>query len=202
MQVSSAPDRSFASEARRTQIVAATVEVLAQAGYGGTSFARIAERAGLSSTRLISYHFAGKGELMAAVVASIVGAMGDAVASRMRGERSAPGLLRAYIEGVVGFTAAHPSQSRALLEIVLAGAIPVGAFGQDAAVTDDLEQILRRGQAAGELRDFDPRVMALVVQRAVDALPLALAADPDLDCDHYAQELVALFDRATGASSS
>ncbi len=192
--------RSITSEARRRQIVAATVEVLAQVGYGATSFARIAERAGLSSTRLISYHFAGKDELMAAVVQSVVADMGTAVAARMRRERSAAGLLRAYIEGVVGFTATHRAEARALLEIVLAGAIPAGAVSQDAAVTDDLEQILRRGQAAGEFREFDPRVMALVVQRAVDALPFTLAADPDLDCEHYARELVALFDRATRSS--
>lgn len=41
--------------ARQAQIVAATVNVIADVGYGKTSFARIAERAGLSSPRLISY---------------------------------------------------------------------------------------------------------------------------------------------------
>ncbi len=40
---------------RRAQIV-----VLGEHGYGQTSFARIAKEAGLSGTRLISYHFAGK----------------------------------------------------------------------------------------------------------------------------------------------
>ncbi len=192
--------RSLAADARRRQIVAATIEVLDRDGYRGTSFARIAEHAGLSSTRLISYHFAGKAELMAEVVRSVVESMGTAVAGRMQGERSAAGLLRAYIEGVVGYTLAHRAQSRALLEIVLAGAIPAGAVDQDGAVTGHLEQILRRGQADGEFRDFDPQVMALAVQRAVDALPFALGSHPELDGEHYARELVTLFELATRAS--
>jgi AcrR family transcriptional regulator len=194
-----APARSLTSYGRRAQIVAATIEVLDQVGYGATSFARIAQHAGLSSTRLISYHFAGKDELMAEVVQSVVSDMGAAVAERMRRQRSSAGLLRAYIEGVVGFTAAHRAQVRALFEIVLAGAVPAAAVDQDAGVTDDLEQILRGGQVSGEFRDFDPRVMALAVQRAVDALPFALRADPDLDCEHYAGELVTLFELATRA---
>jgi hypothetical protein len=136
---------------------------------------------------------------MAEVVQSVVSDMGAWVAERMRRQRSSAGLLRAYIEGVVGFTAAHRAQVRALFQIVLAGAIPAAAAEQDAGVTDDLEQILRRGQAAGEFRGFDPRVMALAVQRAVDALPFALKVDPELDCEHYARELVTLFELATRA---
>ena len=42
-------------------------EVLAELGYGATSFRRIADRAGLSSTGLISYHFKGKQELVDSV---------------------------------------------------------------------------------------------------------------------------------------
>ena len=39
------------------------IEVLAELGYAQTSFARIAERAGISKS-VISYHFAGKDELL------------------------------------------------------------------------------------------------------------------------------------------
>lgn len=34
-------------------------------------------------------------------------------------------------------------------------------------------------------------------RRAIDALPLLFVANPNLDADLYARELVALFDRAT-----
>ena len=69
--------RSVTATARRAQIVAATIDVIVESGYSQTSFARIAERAGLSSTRLISYHFAGKAELVGAVITEITTAIGE-----------------------------------------------------------------------------------------------------------------------------
>lgn len=192
--------RSLTSTARRTQIVAATVEVIAEEGFAQASFARIARQAGLSSTRLISYHFAGKDDLIGAVFEDVVGAIGTAVGRRVRAATTSAGMLQAYIEGVTEFTATHRSAMRALLQIVLAGALPGGAGG-DVAV-GHVEAILRRGQAEGEFRDFDPQVMAIAVQRAVEALPFALESDPDLDCTAYASELVTLFHLATRRSEA
>ncbi|MEP7024912.1 MAG: TetR family transcriptional regulator, partial [Actinomycetota bacterium] len=58
VSISDRAARSVTAMARRSQIVTATIDVIAEVGFGQASFARIAERAGLSSTRLISYHFA------------------------------------------------------------------------------------------------------------------------------------------------
>ncbi|MDP9075014.1 MAG: hypothetical protein M3N98_12795 [Actinomycetota bacterium] len=60
-----------------------------------------------------------------------------------------------------------------------------------------IEEILRQGQQSGEFRDFDLRVMASVIQRSVDGLPVLMASVPDLDVDRYAREVVTLFDLAT-----
>jgi len=188
--------RTATAGKRRAQIIAATIALVADEGYAQASFARIAERAGLSSTRLISYHFAGKAELVAAVVEHVVTALGDAVGARVRQERSSAGRLRAYIEGVVEFTDAHRTEMRTLLQILLAGAFPPGP-ALDHAVPGHVVAILRQGQADGEFRDFDPTVMALAVQRSVDALPFVLQGDPDLDCTAFAAELVTLFALAT-----
>lgn len=182
--------------ARRAQILAATVEVLAEVGYRQASFARIVERAGLSSTRMISYHFAGKDELMNAVVADVVGSIGQFMDQRMRGVGTAAGLLRAYIEGVVAYISAHRARMKALLEILLNGGMPAEVTESRGAVSH-LEAILRQGQQAGEFRDFDPVVVATAIQRAVEGLPFLLAADPALDCAAYARELVTLFDLGT-----
>lgn len=176
--------------------MAATVAVIAEEGFGQASFARITRRAGLSSTRLISYHFTDKSELVAAVVETVVTALGRAVGARVRGRSSAAGQLAAYIEGVVDFTASHRAEMSALLRVVLAGALP-GGTGADEVVPGDLESLLRRGQATGEFRDFDPRVMAIAVQRSVEALPFALEAEPTLDCPAFGRELVELFALAT-----
>ena len=96
----------------------------------------------------------------------------------------------------MGFTAGHRNEMRALLQVVLAGALPSGTGAAD-PVPNHVEMILRRGQSDGQFRAFDPRVMALAVQRAVEALPFALEADPELDCDAFAGELVTLFELGT-----
>ena len=63
--------------------------------------------------------------------------------------------------------------------------------------TSAIGNILRRGQATGDFRDFDVEVMATTIQRSLDGIPLAQAANPDLDLDVYARELITLFTLAT-----
>ena len=189
------------SRARREQIITAAVAVIADVGYARASFARIAERAGLSSTRFISYHFAGKGELMAAVVRDVVASIAEEVGSRIAGESTASGMLRSYIEAVVGFIDANRAEMIALTEIMLGGGFDDG-IAADRSATADLESILTFGQSSGEFRDFDPWVMATTVQRSVDGLPFALQADPAIDCASYAGELVTIFELATVRRSS
>jgi hypothetical protein len=65
-----------------------------------------------------------------------------------------------------------------------------------------VEAILRGGQQAGKFRAFDPRVMAAVLQRAIDGLPFLLETRPDLDLDGYAAELVTMFALATRRSDA
>jgi AcrR family transcriptional regulator len=199
MQVT-ADTRSVASTARRAQIVAATLEVIADEGLAQTSFARIADRAGLSSTRLISYHFAGKDELIGAVVADVLAGMGAYVGGRIddaenaAGKGNATAILTAYIEGNIGFIDTHRTHTRALLQIVLgSGGLP--PTGQDVSAETPLEGLLRHGQSTGEFRAFDVPTVASAIQRAVEGLPFLLTAQPDLDCDRYASELVALYVR-------
>lgn len=185
--------------ARRAQIVAATVEVIAEFGYAKASFARIAARAALSSTRLISYHFAGKDELIAAVTREVIDSIGRYAASRLAVADSAAGMLRAYIMAMVEFTAAHRVSMTALMEIVLGGGLRHDAAA-DRDVVGPVEAILRRGQADGEFREFDVVVMATAVQRAVEGLPFLLQARPELDCAAYGRELVTLFELGTRMS--
>lgn len=184
------------SGVRRAQIIDAAVLVIADVGYARASYARIATAAGLSSTRFLSYHFESKGELMAAVVGQVIGQIGQFVGDRVRQQCTAAGMLRSYLESVVEFVDTHRAPMIALTEVLLGSGFEEGIAG-DRAATADLAAILRHGQATGEFRDFDPAVMATVVQRAVDGLPFALQADPDLDCAGYAREVVTIFELAT-----
>ncbi len=193
--------RSVTATARRAQIVAATIDVIVESGYSQTSFARIAERAGLSSTRLISYHFAGKAELVAAVVTEITTAIGRHMAQRMAGQPDAKHELDAYIRGLVEFIKDHPVQMQALTGIFLDFRTDDGGRSYDASNENDtlgvVQDMLRAGQDAGLFRDFDTFVMASAIQRCLDGLPFLLQTRPELDLDAYGEELVTLFDLAT-----
>jgi len=127
------------------------------------------------------------------VVHEIVASIGSHMMQRLAGITSAAAALRTYIEGNVQFIGANREQMKALLEIFLNGAFDYGPES-DQAVTAPIEQILRDGQRSGE---FDPKVMATLVQRAVDGLPFLLPAKPDLDVQAYGAEVATVFELAT-----
>jgi hypothetical protein len=66
-----------------------------------------------------------------------------------------------------------------------------------------LEQIVRQGQQAGELRNFDIDVMAALLRSAVThTMVLALRASPTIDLARYASELATAFHLATSAHAT
>jgi AcrR family transcriptional regulator len=188
--------RTFTEQARRAQIAAAAIETIAEIGYPQASFARIAKRAGLSSTGLISYHFTGKEDLMQQVVSVIVGGIGRFMHERMQGQNTATGALRTYIAGNVEYIASHRTEMKALLEVFMHGGFHYDATAE-APTLSHIENILRDGQEGGEFRAFNTVVMAAVIQRAIDGVPFHLEVHPELDLTVYATELVTVFHLAT-----
>jgi AcrR family transcriptional regulator len=186
---------SVTTGARRAQIVTAAIDTIAELGYGNASFARIAKRAGISSTRLISYHFDDKAELVRAVVGAVLAEAAESMGKRLRTAESRTELLTVYIESNLEFIAEHPTAIRAVLEIAANARADDGT--PLVADADDpvgrLAQMFREGQEAGEFRAFDPVVMAVTLRAAIDAA----ASRPELDPHAYAAELVSLFTRAT-----
>jgi AcrR family transcriptional regulator len=183
--------------ARRAQIVTAAIDTIAELGYGNASFARIAQRAGISSTRLISYHFDDKAELVRAVVGAVLTEASDYMGKRLRAATTRPETLNAYIESNLEFIAEHPTAIRAVIEIGANARADDGTpliRGED--VDDPIARLVtlfREGQEAGDFRAFDPVVMAVTLRAAIDAA----ASRRDLDPHSYAAELVALFTHAT-----
>ena len=201
MRVREAAGRSVTATARRAQIMAATIETIAELGYRQASFARIAERAEISSTRLISYHFSGKEELMRAVIAEVSTEVRAFMSERLRDlpdERSA---LLTYIRSRVELVAARRMQMDALMSIFLESRGADGERSSDSATErrtlSRVQDILEAGQRSGEFRTFDSFVMASTIERSVDGLPFLLRTTPDLDLSSYAAELTILFDLAT-----
>jgi AcrR family transcriptional regulator len=203
MRVNPPPARSFTTTARRAQIVEAAIETIAELGLNQASFARIAERAGLSSTRLISYHFAGKDDLMQAVVDEVFSTAGQYIAPFVLAEATPSAKLRGFIRGSARFYTEHRRHVVAVRDVWANFRRPDGSqrFGLEAHEPEFevVAQILREGQARGEFREFDARVVAITLRQALDGLAAFVATDPDLDVEAYTSELVALFDRATRA---
>jgi AcrR family transcriptional regulator len=195
--------RTVTATARRAQIVDAAIETVAELGLNQASFARIAERAGLSSTRLISYHFAGKDDLMQAVVDEVFSTAGQYIAPFVLAEPTPSAKLRGFIRGSARFYAEYRRHVVAVRDVWANFRRPDGTqrFGMEAHEPEFevVSRILREGQARGEFREFDPRVVAITLRQALDGLATLVATDPDLDVVGYTGELVALFDRATRA---
>ena len=200
MRVISA-QRSITAEARRRQIVAAAMAVLAEDGLAGASFARIAERAGVASTRMISYHFADRDELMREVVSTVLGEAGPHIEQFVPVEAGPAAQLRGLVLGSADYYGGHRAQIAAAQEVWNglrdgAGRRVYGLHSHELEF-EIVGQILRAGQELGEFRDFDVRFMCVTLRHLLDGLAAALVADPAADAEALGEELAATIERAT-----
>jgi len=194
------PERSFIDQVRREQIIRAAIESIAELGYGGTSFAKIAKRAKIS-IGVIAYHFAGKDELINQTVISIYAAGTEYMLPRIQTRKNASQALRAYIETNIEFIARHPTEMLALAQILPNFRDEQGRLRydrkQEEPIISSLEDLLSWGQSSGEFRVFDRKVMAITIRRAIDGFIPQIKDNPGLDVAAYAAELASLFEMAT-----
>jgi len=191
---------SFLEAARRKQIVQCAIDVLAEEGFRRATLARIAERAEVSKS-VVVYHFGAKDGVFEQVVAEVFGTANAEVQPRVQAAPSAAGKLRTYLRARLEHLDANRAHMQALFELWMNFRTEDGAMrlGEpDATETvDAIERILTAGQKSGEFTAFSAPVMAMTIRQAVDGALLRLRTEPDLDLAAYAEELVALFDRAT-----
>lgn len=192
--------RSFIEEARRAQIVTAAIETIAEVGYRRASMGKIGTRAGISRG-LISYHFAGKSELIRQVVTTVYSDAAAFMGPMIDAETTPAGQLRAYISSNLEYMRAYPARMIAVVEVVTSGGL-ADLPDSDPAEVDrqmllPLEQLFAAGQASGEFREFDATIMARIVRGAIDAVPAALSRDRDIDLDRYLREITTAIDHAT-----
>ena len=190
--------RTFTESGRRAQIVTAAIEVIAEVGYAKASFSRIAKHAGLSSTGMISYHFAGKDDLLAACVTEIEQVTGAFMQPRIDAADGHVAQLRAFVESNIALVGEHPAAVRALIDIVK------NAASQSPGVNGRLalfEEHFRTGQAAGVFRPFDTRTVALALTSGLDAVVVTAAVTPPepTELARLGRELAELYVRATAA---
>jgi TetR/AcrR family fatty acid metabolism transcriptional regulator len=193
---------TFTEEARRAQIIACAIDVLAELGYAQTSFAKVAERAGISKS-VISYYFGSKDELLEQVVRSVYADGAVYIKPRIEAVDSAPAMLAAYLRANLEYIRDNGQAIAAIAEIAVnvrtAAGTPrfAGGPGGLEQTLTPLQEILRRGQRDGEFAEFDTRTMAWAIRALVDSVPRRRALDPEFDFGTCITELVALAGRAT-----
>jgi AcrR family transcriptional regulator len=196
--------RSFTNEARRAQIMRAAIDTIAEVGYAKASFARITERADLSSPRMISYHFANKEELIHEILKYVFVAGATFIGERVNAAATVTAKLRAYLDANLRFLREHPAEIAALNEIgshlrTETGQAYTSVSAQETSV-QAVEKLLAAGHASGEFREFDVRSMAVIIRGAIDGAAQRLRDESDFDFDVYASEVITTFTLATSRS--
>jgi TetR/AcrR family transcriptional regulator, fatty acid metabolism regulator protein len=194
---------TFTQLKRRDQLVGCAIDAVAEVGFQRTSVAEVARRAGVSKG-VVTYHFASKDDLIGAVIARVLDSMTEFVQPRVSAAEPArfpEKFIAPYITAWVDYYRTHASEVIALVRIYNSfrdeAGRPNPAFDVRADEIIAVEQILKRGQAKGELGAFSALVMAASMKALLDDLLTQFAADPDLDIEAYGTELVTLFERAT-----
>lgn len=195
MSPSGRPRQRLGEEQRRTQITSATIAVVAEHGYEGTSLARIAAHAGISKG-LISHYFADKDELLEHTVTVTVATIRETIASQLDLLAPVPDVIRVAIHKAAALRTTHRAELMALNQIARNLRSPDGTPRISLAHYEETHQrqqeLFERGQAEGSLRPLDARVMAVTYQGAIDTMLGYAEVHPDMDLDHYAAELADL----------
>jgi TetR/AcrR family transcriptional regulator, transcriptional repressor of bet genes len=185
--------QSFIAEARREQIIKAAIEVLREIGYVSASLAKIAKKANIS-TGLISYHFSGKEDLMNHTLMYLVEHEWAFINGRVAQKGTAAEKLTAFIEASLAYQLSNRTNNIALIEIVFNARtpdhVPYYLLGddEDDAKNALLQEILSHGQASGEFMDFNPQMLAVIIQGAISESLISFQNKSNLE--EYCEELI------------
>lgn len=179
---------SFIEQARRAQIIDATLHTVAEHGFAHASLARIAQQAGISKS-VILYHFASKDAVLRAALENFFAATEAHMRPRISSETTASGRLTTWITAQISFFAANRVGFMAMAEIVGGLRNPDGT--RTLANIDDEElafvaDILREGQVSGEFRDFNVDQYATLINRIVNGILIDWHEDSDSDLTSHA----------------
>ena len=192
---------TFTEAARREQITALAIELIAEHGYAGTSLAKIAEGAGVSNAAIL-YHFGSKNAVLESAYAKVIGDLTESVSTAMTGAPSARDSIDAYVRSLVGFMVSNPTYLRLMVEVLTTG--DLGQPGQPPEAGSStpprwapLADAMTRAQRDGDLRAFDTRTYAIALGGALDGVFAEALSDPGYDLNRAVDDLLDLFDRAT-----
>jgi TetR/AcrR family transcriptional regulator len=185
---------TFTERARRQQLIECTIDLISTRGYPATSLSAIAKEAGLSKAAVL-YHFSSKDNLTQATLEYVLERFSTYVTERVERESDPRAAVVAYVRAMIGYQQANRRHVRVITEMLLddnggtrlktPGSHDTGGRWQALAA------LLSRGQLTGQLREFDPRTVALAIGGAIDGVIAHWLAHPELDLDAAADELEA-----------
>jgi TetR/AcrR family transcriptional regulator, fatty acid metabolism regulator protein len=200
--------QTFTGRARREQIVASAIEVIAEGGYAQASVAKIAARVGISKS-VVLHHFDSKDAIVMAIVMDVATRGARQMLPAMAAAATAMEELAAYIRVNCRFIDENRQDSLAMLdiltsyrsengqrldEVLAAGTAPPG---DDLSKLDPVS-IFARGVGSGEFPPLSPVLSAVAVRASIDGMVWTLAREPTFDIRGYAEELVTHHERAIG----
>lgn len=201
---------TFTENARREQIVAAALELIATRGYGYASVGKIAEHVGVAKS-VVLYHFKTKNDIIEAAIATVLMQAASAIGPAVDAHDAAPDKLAAYIRANIGFLADHRVAATAMLDITTSFRTDAGlridqaATSSDGPASDfaalDPTAIFVVGVDRGEFRPLSAVFAKNALRAALDGAVWELARDPGYDVIGYGEHLVEMFDQATRANA-
>jgi TetR/AcrR family transcriptional regulator len=173
---------TFTEAARREQITALAIELIAEHGYAGTSLAKIAEAAGLSNAAVL-YHFGSKNVVLESAYGKVITDLAESVSTAMAGAPSARDSIDAYVRSLVGFMVSNPTYLRLLVEVLTTG--DLGRPGQPPEAGSSTPP------------RWAPLTYAIALGGALDGVFAEALSDPGYDLNRAVDDLLDLFHRAT-----
>ena len=191
-------------EARRRQIMQATVVCVAEKGFQRTTMQDICRTAELSPGAVYGY-FSGKEDILEALVQDAL-EQNDALLEEVSTAGSTREILGALLRKLLGFAegkceralpAPDPNRIKVGLwaEIIRDSALHEAAQTNYARVLDGIAKLIRAGQRRGDVRKgLDARHAAAACLALVDGFVLQKAIDPGLSVARYEKVTDVLLD--------
>ncbi|MGK2869580.1 MAG: TetR/AcrR family transcriptional regulator [Mycobacterium sp.] len=203
MPATAAHAQSFIRSARRTQIVDAAIDVIAEVGFAQASIRKIADRVGIAMSAVL-YHFGTKDKLVEAIVEHMYRTMLDTVAPAVAAESTAADKLEAYIRSSINYFATHRVTLKALGSLGTTYVPADGRRFEELGLDPDLAErlaeldpatILAAGCRDGEFNDVSVLSTAVALRGAVNGVVEPILRDPGFDAHRYAEDLIDMFGR-------
>jgi AcrR family transcriptional regulator len=175
----------LSAEQRRESILKAAIEVFTATGYRAGKVSDVAARVGVSEP-VIFQNFGSKAALFAAVLDRVAGEF----RAELHGLTGHGGSVADLLAHALSPSHVHPLHAPGPHGVLFADAVTLTAepdLTESArravtAMADHLADLLRRGQADGDIRaDLDPEAAAWLLLSVLSARPFRSATMPDPD---------------------